>query len=132
MESIVKDTFYRLFSHGYGSCFLSHYWLEEEIKKKFNSKKKKMLKLVNCLHRHPDKSLNNALSQLFPSKKSQATIMNYFSKIQLSPIAIQTTDIPYMQSIESLLEFQNPSTNDIKYFDMVRFRSRGKDVFLHD
>ena len=134
MESIVKDIFYRFFSHGYDSCFLSDSRLKKEIKKKYDSKENKqnkMLKLVNCLHRHPDKRLDDALTKLFPSKKSQATIMNAFHKIQLSPIAIQSTDIPYMQSIESLLEFKNPSTNDIKNFDMIRFCSRGKDVFLN-
>lgn len=137
MNSIVEDTFYKLFSHGYDSCFLSHYWLEETIKnkRKYKEKKKKkqgkMLKIVNFLYRNSDKNLNEALDYFSPSKKSQATIMNYFSKIQLSPIAIQSPDIPYMQSVESLLEFEIPSTNDIKYFDMVRINSRGKKVFFH-
>lgn len=134
-ESIVKDTFYRIFTCGYDSCFLSHYWLKKEIKKKFDSKEKrksKMLKLVNCLYRNPDKTLDEALDYLFPSKKTQATIMKAFRKIQLSPIAIQSHDIPYMQSIESLLKFENSSKNEIKYFDIVRVNSRGKKVFLHD
>lgn len=134
-ESIVKNIFYKIFHCGYNSCLLSHYWLENVIKKKFDSKEKKkskMLKLVNFLHRNPDKTLDEALNYLLPSKKSQATIMETFHKIHLSPIAIQSTDIPYMQSVESLLEFQNPSTNEIKYFDMIRIRSRRKDVFLHD
>ena len=135
MNSIVEDVFYRLFSHGYDSCFLSHYWLEKVIKKKYGSKEKKkskMLKLVNFLYRNPDKTLDEALNYLLLSKKSQATIMETFHKIHLSPIAIQSTDNPYMQSVESLLEFQNPSTNEIKYFDMIRIRSRGKDVFWHN
>ena len=135
MKSIVDDVFYKIFSYGYDLCSLSNYWLEKVIKKKYDSKEnkqKKMLKFVNCLHRHPDKSLDDALTKLFPSKKSQATIMDAFHEIQNSPIAVQSTDIPYMQSIKSLLEFENLSTNDIKYFDIVRIRSREKDVFLHD
>lgn len=134
INSIVEAVFYKIFSYGYDSCFLSHYWLEKVIKKKFYSKEKKqkkMIKLVNFLYRNPDKSLNDTLSQLFPNKKSQDTIMDSFDKIQLSPIATQSADIPYMQSIGSLLEFKNISTNEIKYFDMIKIRSRGKEVFLH-
>ena len=89
MNSIVEDVFYRLFSHGYDSCFLSHYWLEKVIKKKYGSKEKKkskMLKLVNFLYRNPDKTLDEALNYLLLSKKSQATIMETFHKIHLSPI----------------------------------------------
>ena len=89
-----------------------------------------MLKIVNFLYRNSDKNLNEALDYFSPSKKSQATIMEAFQEIQLSPIAIQSPDIPYMQSVESLLEFQNPSTNEIRYFDMIRIRSRGKKVFF--
>ena len=89
-----------------------------------------MLKIVNFLYRNSDKNLNEALDYLLLSKKSQATIMETFHKIHLSPIAIQSTDIPYMQSVESLLEFQNPSTNEIRYFDIIRIRSRGKKVFF--
>lgn len=91
-----------------------------------------MLKIVNHLYKNSDKNLNEALDYFSPSKKSQVTIMEAFHKIQLSPISIQSPDIPYMQSVESLLEFEIPSKNEIKYFDMIRIRSRRKDVFLHD
>ena len=101
---------------------------EEKEKKK--KKQGKMLKIVNFLYRNSDKNLNEALDYFSPSKKSQATIMEAFQEIQLSPIAIQSPDIPYMQTVESLLEFQNPSTNEIRYFDIIRIRSRGKKVFF--
>ena len=41
------------------------------------------------------------------------------------------SDIPYMQSIESLLEFEQPNSKEIKYYDIIRIRSRGKEVFIH-
>ncbi|MCM1227187.1 MAG: hypothetical protein NC320_07145 [Clostridium sp.] len=134
MESMVEDVFYSLFSCDTDLCFVSHYWLEKVIKGKFKSKEKKqkrMLKLVNYLHKNPEKSVDEALTKLFPSKKSQKTIMDDFYGIALSPVAVQSADIPFMQSVESLLEFAPTSQNERKYFDTIRNRSRGKDVFLH-
>ena len=134
MEYIVEDIFYRIFSYDTDSCFVSHYRLEKVIKIKFKGKEKKqgkMLKLVNHLYRNPDKSLDEAINKLFPSKKSQKTIMDDFYDVALSPIAVQSADVPFMQSVESLLEFKNTNKNEMNYFDTIRIRSRGKKVFLH-
>lgn len=134
MQTMVKDIFYKIFSYGYNSCFLSHYWLEKVIIKEFDSKekkKKKMIQLVNFLYRNSEKSLDESLTKLYPSKKSQSTIMENFCKLKLFPTAIQSSYIPYMQSIESLLEFEQPNSKEIKYYDIIRIRSRGKEVFIH-
>lgn len=90
-----------------------------------------MLKLVNYMYKNSDKNLDDALSQLFPSIKTKKTVMDDFDGIAPSPIAVQSADIPFMQSVESLLEFKNPNKNEVNYFDAIRTRSRGKEVFLH-
>lgn len=91
-----------------------------------------MLKIVNHLYKNSDKNLNEALDYFSPSKKSQVTIMEAFHKIQLSPISIQSPDIPYMQSVESLLEFEIPCKKTSFLLERILIISKYFISFLLD
>jgi len=127
----TKEIFNAIFSCDINASFLSYYWLTKIIDAKTSrKKKKKMLKLVNYLHNYPDKTLDEALSFLFPSLKTQCTLMTAFDSLEVSPLPIQSKDIAYMQSIASLLEFSQPSEKGRIYADVINRKSRGKLVYV--
>lgn len=127
----TEEIFDAIFSCDINAGFLSYYWLTKIIDAKTSrKKKKKMLKLVNYLHNYPDKTLDEALPFLFPSLKTQCTLLTAFDSLEISPLPIQSKDIAYMQSIASLLEFSQPSEKGRIYADVINRKSRGKQLFI--
>jgi hypothetical protein len=92
-------------------CFLSDYWLKKVISCKFETKVRKcekMLGLISQLKAHSDSTLNAVFDELSLSDKAQATMISTFNMVGLSPICTMSKEIPYLQSISSLLESDVP------------------------
>lgn len=120
MHSVVPYIYDIIFTRGGSVCFLSYSWLKKMIKKSTGSKKKKrekMLNLAGSLHKNPNKDFDDILFRLFKSDKARTNITSYFTGISLSPIAISSPDIPFMQSLNSLLEFKKLSKEEGFYLN---------------
>ena len=134
MHSIVSDIFSRIFYWGDDVCVISYRWLKNRIKKANGNKKKKtekMLNLASILHKNPDKEFDNILFRLFNSDKARNNVISYFTSKSLSSIAISAPDIPYLQSLNSLLEFKMLSEDEKFYFRFLKSKERDREVFLH-
>lgn len=134
MHSVMSEIYDRIFTWGGSVCFLSYSWQKKMIKKSTGSKKKKrekMLNLAGSLHKNPNKDFDDILFRLFNSDKSRNNITSYFTNISLSPIAISSPDIMFMQSLDSLLEFKKLSKYESSYFEFLRSKEKGKELFLH-
>lgn len=134
MQPVVSDIFNRLFLCGNDTCFLSYSWLKKMIKRLTGSRKKKREKMLNlaiALYKNPDKEFDDVLFRLFNSDKARNNVISYFVSINLSPIAIPTQDIPYLQSLNSLLEFKMLSEDEKFYFKFVQHKERNKEIFLN-
>lgn len=134
MHSVVPYIYDIIFTRGGSVCFLSYSWLKKMIKKSTGSKKKKrekMLNLAGSLHKNPNKDFDDILFRLFKSDKARTNITSYFTSICLSPIAISSPDILFMQSLDSLLEFKKLSKEEGFYFEFLRSKEKGKELFLH-
>lgn len=134
MHSVVPYIYDIIFTRGGSVCFLSYSWLKKMIKKSTGSKKKKrekMLNLAGSLHKNPNKDFDDVLFRLFKSDKARDNITSYFTSISLSPIAISNPDILFMQSLDSLLEFKKLGKEEGFYFEFLRSKEKGKELFLH-
>lgn len=134
MRSVMSDVYDIIFTRGGSVCFLSYSWQKKLIKKATGSKKKKrekMLNLAGSLHKNPNKDFDDILFRLFNSDKARNNITSYFTSINLSPIAISSPDILFMQSLDSLLEFKKLSKYERSYFEFLRSKEKGKELFLH-
>lgn len=134
MHYFMSKIFKIIFSWSSSVCFLSYSWQKKLIKKSTGSKKKKrekMLNLAGSLHKNPDRDFEDVLFRLFKSDKARTNITSYFTSISLSPIAISSPDIMFMQSLNSLLEFKKLSKEEGFYFEFIRSKEKGKELFLH-
>ena len=77
-------------------------------------------------------TLAEALENYKGSDDAKQNLLNYFDKAGISPIPIQRYDIPFMQSIDSILEFDEPNEADRKYSNYLKQKTRSKEVFFHE
>lgn len=134
-EDIARSIYDEVFIRYNDVCFMQDHWLKKMIVRKNSGKEKKckkMLWLADRLSYKKHPPLFELLDEYSKDRKSQTRLLNYFSELGAAPFPIKNKDIPFMQSIESLLEFQPTTENDRKLFKYLKKKTRGKQVFLHE
>lgn len=132
-EKFMRGTFDSLFMYGTRACFLQKGRLKKAVSFIIKGKKRreKMLNLINVLSRSNKSVLSNALDRICSSDEAKSKLINYFEESGVSPLTISDTEIPFMQSISSMLEFEEVNENDSLYYGYMKKKSRVKKVFLH-
>jgi hypothetical protein len=77
-------------------------------------------------------TLEEVLDSTDRSDDAKKNLLVYFKILGISPIPVQNKDIPFMQSIDSILEFDLPAEADKKYSRYLQRHTRGKEVFFHE
>lgn len=132
-EKIAVDTFYRLFKYYYDCCFIGHYWQKKYIsirETKKPAKIKKMLWLTEKLNDKTRPTPDNVMEAYPYSVDAKINLLCWFEDISLSPIPTQNKDIPFLQSLSSILELSTLGSQEKKYYNSISKRS-GKELFLH-
>ena len=131
---IAEKTFPKVFSMYYDCTFLNHYWLEKHIKKELQGKPKhmdNMLALERILNRKRTPDLSEAF-ELFNSKyKMFDKTKEKYTELGISPLTIRNKEYPFIQSIASVLEFEEPTDTDIRLFKKLYKKTRQKTLLLH-
>ena len=131
----LNDIYNSVFLYYTDTCFVQNYWQNKIIKDKFQTKQKRVEKMHWLIIRMSSKqnyTLAEALENYKGSDDAKQNLLNYFDKAGISPIPIQRYDIPFMQSIDSILEFDEPNEADRKYSNYLKQKTRSKEVFFHE
>lgn len=133
-EHIAEDTFRSVFHYFEDVCFLAPYWQKKYISKYNSNKTAKAAKMLWLSEKMNDKSRPafESILELYPkSYDAKINLIRYFEDMGLSPIPILNRDIPYLQSVSSILGFSTVSTRDEKYYRMISARST-KKLFIYE
>ena len=127
MRESVMEIYGRLFKFPTDVCMLESKLLIKYLFERCESKKdrcRRMVTLLNGLDKYPEESLQTVLDALYCSEKRQQKIKDNYQEYGVSPITIRDTTVPYIQSLDSLLEFDLYEIAKMKYDD--------SEVFLHE
>lgn len=135
MEECVTEVYGSLFKTSTDLCHLQSKPLIDELFELTGGKHKRfkrMVVLLDELDKYPDKNIIEGLKKVYPSRKKQANILSNFDCYGLSPVSTRDEEIGFIQSIDSLLGFNEPTDNDLLYFKkMERIFGKGT-LFFHE
>lgn len=134
-SKILKDIYDSVFMYYTKTCFMQNYWQDKLIKINYSTKSRKtekMLWLTNLMSSKMNYTLEEVLDSTDRSDDAKKNLLVYFKILGISPIPVQNKDIPFMQSIDSILEFDLPTEADKKYSRYLQRHTRGKEVFFHE
>lgn len=130
----VSEIYGAIFLDRTDLCYLSYPVAEKYIKLKNPQPKRqeKMLLLASKMNQRSVKNLTDELSDAFESSKIRNNVIEHFCEIGISPVAIYNKKIPYIQSLDSLLEFE--PIEDVEYYiyTFAQKKTRKKEVFLRE
>ena len=78
-----------------------------------------MLGFAKLVRSGEEMTIDDAISEIECSYKVKSNLLSYFDEIKLSPLNIGDRNIPFLQSLESLLEMMEPSPYEIEYFKLA-------------
>ena len=82
-----------------------------------------MLGFAKLVRSGEEMTIDDAISEIECSYKVKSNLLSYFDEIKLSPLNIEDRNIPFLQSLESLLEMTEPSPYEIEYFKLAAEKS---------
>lgn len=109
MQESVEEIYGRLFKFPTDLCQLNSKQLIKCIFDKSGNKKarcRRMVTLIDQLDKHPEECLQNALDYVYPGEKRQRNIKKHFEDYGVSPLSIRDKEIPFIQSLDSLLSLR--------------------------
>lgn len=130
----VSEIYGSIFLDRTDLCYLSYPVAEKYINFKIPQPKRqeKMLLLASNMNSKSKINLEDKISESFNSSKTGNSVIGYFFTIGISPVVIYNKKIPYIQSLDSLLEFE--PIEDIEYYisAFAQKKTRKKEVFLRE
>lgn len=133
-EQHIKNIYRSAFKYDTSLCYLSKKLLSQYLTILQLSDKKagKMDYLIYICRQNKDKNFSYCLSQTFDSDKVRKKVLSYFSAYSISPLTIQSKHIPFLQSLDSLLEIHDaPSKSEKRIYHFAEQHTRKKEVFYH-
>ena len=91
-----------------------------------------MVTLLNGLDKYPEESLQTVLDALYCSEKRQQKIKDNYEEYGVSPITIRDTTVPFIQSLDSLLEFEIVTFSELDLYEIAKMKYDDGEVFLHE
>ncbi len=131
--SIVQFYYWSIFPE-YSSCsFLSESLLYKRLNKEQTPKHlEKMERLVALCKKHPEEDIRTLGIVCFDNNLTKyKKVRSYFTKAGVAPIRITNNEIPFIQSLSTLLEME-PIDKEQKLYDYAVRKTRSKEVFFHD
>lgn len=132
MSFSVEAVYSRLFKFPTSLCHLKSKMLIKYLFDETGNKKarcRRMVTLLDELDKYPNEDLQKALDNVYPSEKRQRNIKNHYKLYGVSPITMRNRSIPFIQSIDSLLEFSLPTDTEIELYEMSE--AEYGNVFFH-
>lgn len=132
-NEIVDSAYRAMLKHYNGCCFISGYFTLKLIEKSNAGEKKKikMLSLVKGSNTYKDMDIDGCGQAVFGNNEKYKKVQGYFEKLSISPVTPDDTTIPFIQSPNSLLEFEVLTEQEERLFIYLQKKTRGKEVFLH-
>jgi hypothetical protein len=137
-QDAIHDIYSSIFCYTTDLSYLSPRVMGILLEKKTGTKKgtkkgkrQKMSNLVRVMSRKEAVNLTDAMERMFRSEKQQSKIRWYFTEMCVSPVVIRDENVPFLQSLDSLLEFRTTCEDERKLYRFAEKHTRGKEVFLH-
>ncbi|WP_207646981.1 hypothetical protein [Ruminococcus albus] len=89
-----------------------------------------MVTLLDELDIYQYEDLQAALDNVYPNEKRQRKIKEHYDEYGVSPLSTMDRNIPFIQSLDSLLEFEDPTDLEYDLFRMVDEQYR--EAFFHE
>ena len=89
-----------------------------------------MVTLLDELDKYKQDDLQTALNNVYPSEKRQRKIKEHYEEYGFSPLTTRNKNIPFIQSLDSLLEFEKPTELEYDLFRIVD--EQYSEVFFHE
>jgi hypothetical protein len=133
MDEKVQGIYFSMLKYHQADCFLSRYFAIKIIDRTVTgeAKKTKMVEFVKQCNRYSDYNVCDVGFQLFDTEKRYKKMEYNFMSLGIAPITIEDNTIPFIQSPDSMLEFEELSEQEKMIFGYVKRKTRGKDVFIH-
>ncbi len=133
MQVSVEEIYLRLFKFPTSLCHLPSKLLIKYLFDETGGKKalcRRMVTLLDHLDKYFYDDLQKALDEVYPSDKRQRNIKKHYAEYSVSPITMRSKAIPFIQSIDSLLEFKLPTDKEIRLYHKAK-KEYG-EVFFHE
>ncbi|MGN0594581.1 MAG: phage/plasmid replication protein [Hominimerdicola sp.] len=128
----VETVYKRLFKFPTNICHLESKILIKYLFDQTGNKKsrcRRMVTLLDELDKYPNEDLQKALDSVYPSEKRQRNIKNQYMNYGVSPITMRNSSVPFIQSIDSLLEFTIPTEKESELY--LKAKKHYSNVFFH-
>ena len=135
MRESVMEIYGRLFKFPTDVCMLESKLLIKYLFERCESKKdrcRRMVTLLNGLDKYPEESLQTVLDALYCSEKRQQKIKDNYEEYGVSPITIRDKTVPFIQSLDSLLEFEIVTFSELDLYEIAKIKYDDSEVFLHE
>ena len=135
MRESVMEIYGRLFKFPTDVCMLESKLLIKYLFERCESKKdrcRRMVTLLNGLDKYPEESLQAVLDSLYCSEKRQQKIKDNYEEYGVSPISVRDTTVPFIQSLDSLLEFEIVTFSELDLYEIAKMKYDDSEVFLHE
>lgn len=134
-DKYMEEIYHSVFMQFTDVSFLQPYWQDKLISLKLKNREKKIEKMewltvVMSSKKRP--GLGNVMDRLDVSDKAKQNLLDYFDDIGFAPVPIMNKEIPYLQSIDSILGFGVPTEMDRSYHRYLQKHTRSKEVFFHE
>lgn len=133
MKESVEEIYFRLFKFPTSLCHLPSKLLIKYIFDRCDNKKAKcrrMVTLLDELDKYKQDDLQTALNNVYLSEKRQRKIKEHYEEYGVSPLTTRVRNIPFIQSLDSLLEFEKPTGLEYDLFRTVK--EQYSEVFFHE
>ena len=135
MRESVMEIYGRLFKFPTDVCMLESKLLIKYLFERCENKKdrcRRMVTLLNGLDKYPEESLQTVFDALYCSEKRQQKIKENYEEYGVSPISVRDTTVPFIQSLDSLLEFEIVTFSELDLYEIAKMKYDDSEVFLHE
>lgn len=133
-QSVYKEVL-KSFEGFTNTSFIQYSWQKKFINcrtKKKVKKREKMLWLTKKLRKKSTPTVHEALSLYNKKERAKERLICYFEEIGFSPVPINNKNIPFMQSLRSILGFEEPSEHDKELYDILSRDMGGRKPVLYN